>query len=165
MSTFPRQWPVRRTGIQRRTQQGFSMIEVLIALVVLAVGLLGLALLQTVNLRYTKSAEQRTHAVNLAGELLDTIRANSSEVAAYQMAPADFASVSVPLVGCAPNTNRTSAANIASWQCEVKEALGPDATANVDVAGAPDVVVTVTWDENSFSAITGQATVELETQL
>ena len=39
----------RRAG----RQSGFSMIEVLIALLVLAFGLLGLAFMQTLNLRYT----------------------------------------------------------------------------------------------------------------
>ena len=74
---------MHRGGRPRPAQRGFSMIEVLIALVVLAFGLLGLALLQTTNLRFTKSADQRTQAVNLATEMLDMIRANHSEAAAY----------------------------------------------------------------------------------
>ena len=55
---------------------GFSMIEVLIALLVLAFGLLGFALLQTLNLRYTQSANTRTQATNLAYDLLDQMRSN-----------------------------------------------------------------------------------------
>ena len=90
-------------------QRGFSMIEVLIALVVLAVGLLGLALLQTTNLRFTKSANQRTQAVNLATEMLDMIRANHSEAAAYAaIDPASFAGVSATARRCPADAGLTS---------------------------------------------------------
>ena len=45
---------------RRSSVGGFSLLEVLIALVVLGFGLLGYALLQTMNLRFTQSANQRT---------------------------------------------------------------------------------------------------------
>jgi len=136
-------------------QGGFSMIEVLIALVVLAVGLLGLALLQTTNLRYTQSANLRTQAVNLGTELLDTMRANHTEFAAYDAAldgnPMPAAVLSDALDGCDMGGTMTSAANIARWQCEVVEALGPQATANVTpVANGFDVVVA--WDDEFWMA-------------
>jgi type IV pilus assembly protein PilV len=147
----------------RRHAGGFSMIEVLIALVVLAIGLLGLALLQTMNLRYTKNAQQRTLAVNLAGELLDTMRANRSEITAYAMVPADFDSVP-PADGCESITALTSAGNVARWQCEVREALGPEATALV-VVNAPEVDVTITWDVGNMPVIEDDGEVTLETTL
>ena len=56
--------------------RGFSLIEVLIALLVLAFGLLGFALLQTMNVRFVQSANYRTQATNLSYELLDQIRIN-----------------------------------------------------------------------------------------
>lgn len=139
------------------------MIEVLIALVVLAIGLLGLALLQTMNLRYTKNAQQRTLAVNLAGELLDTMRANRSEIAAYAMVPADFDTIP-PTNGCDSIDALTSAGNVARWQCEVREALGPEATALVVVA-APEVDVTITWDVGNMPVIEDDGEVTLETTL
>jgi type IV pilus assembly protein PilV len=138
--------PGRRAG-------GFSMIEVLIALVVLAIGLLGLALLQTMNLRYTKNAQQRTLAVNLAGELLDTMRANRSEIEAYAMTEADFAAVDPGTGGCNVYDALTSANNVTRWQCEVREALGPEAWAEVDVGDAPEVEVTINWDVGSMPAV------------
>jgi type IV pilus assembly protein PilV len=137
---------------------------VLIALVVLAIGLLGLALLQTMNLRYTKNAQQRTLAVNLAGELLDTMRANRSEIAAYAMVPADFDSVEPPTNGCDSITALTSAGNVARWQCEVREALGPQATALV-VVNAPEVDVTITWDVGNMPVIDDDGEVTMETTL
>lgn len=150
----------------RRHAGGFSMIEVLIALVVLAIGLLGLALLQTMNLRYTKNAQQRTLAVNLAGELLDTMRANRSEIAAYAMTQASFDAVVPPTGGCETSAALTSANNVLRWQCEVKEALGPDAWAEVDVTGAPEVEVTIGWDVASMPSIGDEdGQVVLETTL
>lgn len=150
---------------RRRHSGGFSMIEVLIALVVLAIGLLGLALLQTMNLRYTKNAQQRTLAVNLASELLDTMRANRSEIEAYAMVRTDFDAVIPPTDGCDSIPTLTSANNVARWQCEVKEALGPEAWAVVDVDAAPEVEVTINWDVSSMPAIGGDGEVILGTTL
>lgn len=142
------------------------MIEVLIALVILAVGLLGLALLQTMNLRYTKSAEQRTQAVNLAGELLDTMRSNRSQIAAYAMTQTDFP-VTVGTQGCQglATSPLTASGNVDRWQCEVNERLGADAWAEVTIDANDFVTVLVFWDESSFSTTPGQGEVVVETFL
>lgn len=142
-----------------RTQRGFSLIEVLVALVVLAVGLLGLALLQTMNLRYTKSAEQRTQAVNLAGELLDTMRSNRSQLAQYATVPADFAAVVVPADGCAWATGLSAAVNVARWRCQVVESLGPDAEATIAIGADDTVSVTIVWDESRIATTNGQVSI------
>ena len=156
-----------RIGIRRGGQAGFSMIEVLIALVVLAFGLLGLALMQTLNLRYTQSAQQRTLAVNLANQLLDTMRTNRSQLTAYAMGEEDFATVDDFKGGCATFDPATASKNVERWQCEVKEALGPDAYAVVDVSGAPTVSVTVVWSERGTDGTNegSEGSIELETTL
>jgi type IV pilus assembly protein PilV len=158
---------LRATGRPgRRGQAGFSMIEVLIALVVLAFGLLGLALMQTLNLRYTQSAQQRTLAVNLASELLDTMRTNRSQLSAYAMDEGDFDGVDFT-GGCPTFDPATAARNVERWQCEVKESLGPDAYAVVDVTAAPTVSVRVVWTERGTSGTDGgtEGHIELETTL
>ena len=71
----------RRFGMPRR-QAGFSLIEVMVAVLVLGIGLLGFALLQTMTLRFTQSANYRTQATNLAYDLLDQMRANRHLAAA-----------------------------------------------------------------------------------
>ena len=53
------------------------MIEVMIAVLVLSLGLLGMAALQSVSLRYNQSANYRTQATNLAYEFIDTARGYS----------------------------------------------------------------------------------------
>ena len=60
----------------RRRQRGFSLLEVLIAILVLSIGLLGLAQMQSIGLRSTHSAYLRTQATLLAGDILDSMRAN-----------------------------------------------------------------------------------------
>lgn len=152
---------IRRNG--RVNDGGFSLIEVLIALVVLAIGLLGLALLQTMNLRYTKSADQRTKAVNLAGSMLDMMRSNRSQAAAYTMTAADFDSVdatsgcpSPVAIGAGPNRSR--------WMCEIVETLGPGSTGQVTFDGSTATVM-VTWDEEGMPTLDNAGRVELESIL
>lgn len=156
---------MRLLSVRRRNASGFSMIEVLIALVVLAFGLLGLALLQTMNLRYTKSANQRTQAVNLAGDLLDMMRSNRSELAAYEIGETDLSGVTVPSGGCQTQDSLGAANNVDRWKCEVREALGPDAIVKVVTSTAPAVEINVQWAESNLPALDDQGKITLETQL
>ncbi len=57
-------------------QKGFTLLEILIAAVVLAIGLLGLAKLQTTGLHQTHSSGFRTRATLLAYDITDRMRAN-----------------------------------------------------------------------------------------
>jgi len=56
--------------------RGFTLIEVLVSLVVLAIGLLGLAMLQTTGLRYNTNSYSRTQATYMAYDLAERMRAN-----------------------------------------------------------------------------------------
>lgn len=146
-----------------RAARGFSLIEVLIALVVLAVGLLGLALLQTMNLRYTKSADQRTKAVNLASSMLDMMRSNRSQAGAYTITVPDFAAVDAS-AGCGSPEAVGVNQNRARWMCEVVENLGPGAAGEVTLdAGTATVVVT--WEEDGMPSLAQAGRVELESVL
>ena len=62
---------------------GFTLIEVLIAMLVLAVGLLGLAGLQATSLRNNQSAYNRSQATQLAYDLGDRMRANVAGKTTY----------------------------------------------------------------------------------
>ena len=74
----------RTTDIaQRRRSTGFSIIEVLVALLVLAIGLLGLAALQAQGLRFNHDAYVRTQATHLAYDIIDRMRSNRANAAAY----------------------------------------------------------------------------------
>lgn len=58
--------------------EGFSLVEVLVALFVLSVGLLGLAALQTTGLKFNHQSYERTQAVLQAYDIIDRMRANKS---------------------------------------------------------------------------------------
>ena len=66
-----------------RQAGGFTLVETLVALVVLAIGMLGIAALYVDTLRAGRSALVRTQAVNLASDLADRIRANRNPIDAY----------------------------------------------------------------------------------
>lgn len=131
--------------------QGFSLIEVLIALLILAFGLLGLAFLQVLNVRYTQSAQQRTIATNLAYEALDLIRINQVASDQYDGLAFDSTSVTIPPGGCnrvvGAVDSSDAATNIERWQCEVVASL-PAGRGTVAVAADGITTVTIAWSDD-----------------
>lgn len=136
-----------RSGVASRARQaGFSLVEVLIAMLVMGFGLLGLAMMQTLSVRYAQSSNYRTQATHLAYDLFDQIRANRA--LASQFLAIDRASFgaetgrqcSRPLAYVGP------AASAARWKCQVRAALGPGAYAVVAQEGAR-WSVTVSWSD------------------
>lgn len=68
-----------------RFQRGVSLIEVMVALFIMAVGLLGAAAMQLNALKYTDSSRYRTQATFIAYDMLDRIRANAEKRAGYDV--------------------------------------------------------------------------------
>lgn len=60
----------------KHRQVGFSLIEILVTMVVLSIGLLGIAGLQASGLRNNHAAYTKTQATNLAMDMAERIRAN-----------------------------------------------------------------------------------------
>ncbi len=75
-------------GIRRRAH-GFSLIEIMVAVFVLSVGLLGMAALMATSLRNTQSADYRSQAVNLAYDAIEMMRSNLVNTRAYERAYTD----------------------------------------------------------------------------
>ncbi|MCB8889193.1 type IV pilus modification protein PilV [Vreelandella malpeensis] len=69
-----------------KKQQGLSLIESLVAMLIMAVGLLGVAKLQTEALTQQRSAYLETQATNMAQDMMDRIRANRDLAGAYTLA-------------------------------------------------------------------------------
>ncbi|MBO9718326.1 MAG: type IV pilus modification protein PilV [Pseudoxanthomonas sp.] len=67
----------------RRHQRGVGLIEVMIAVLVLAIGMLGLAALQAITLKNTGSSASRTQATIQIYSMMDIIRADRSNLGAY----------------------------------------------------------------------------------
>jgi len=103
---------------------GFTLIEVLVAMLLLTMGLLGLAALQVSSLNFNQSAYNRSVATELANDLADRMRANVSGVAAYT---ATAPTVAKTIVNC-KNSIGCSPANMAEndlyeWNQVVTNAL------------------------------------------
>ncbi|MFC1542824.1 type IV pilus modification protein PilV [Pseudomonadota bacterium] len=94
---------VAMEGSQSRIERGFSLIEVMVALIVLSVGLLGLAGLQSASLRSTYSSYVRTQAGIAAMEMAERMRANKTGVDTMQ-----YQAISSPPAGTAPTSCLTS---------------------------------------------------------
>jgi len=71
-----------------KNNRGFTLVEILVAVVVLAIGLLGLASLQARSLQFNYSAYERSQASLLAYDIIDRMRANATVAAggAYDIA-------------------------------------------------------------------------------
>lgn len=128
--------PARRSGAaSRRGQRGVTMIEVLVTLIVLSIGLLGLAALQGVSLQTNHSAYLRTQATNIAYEMLDTWRANRREVLNGASLPGDFS----------------------EWQARVSAVL-PGGGLTVERAGEL-FTVAIVWGDGRWEADAADQTV------
>jgi len=125
------------------------MVEALVALVVLAIGLLGIAALYLDSLRAGRTALNRTSAVQIAADLADRIRANRGAGAGYAIA-IDAANPDAPpcdaVAACAPAD--VALADLTDWRTELAASLA-NGTGSVDVvAGDPTAyVITVQWTE------------------
>lgn len=64
-------------------QQGFNLIEALIAMVVLTLGLLGVAAMQITAVRNTQGSYSRTQATSIMNDLAERIYANTPGAASY----------------------------------------------------------------------------------
>ncbi len=130
------------------------MVETLVALVVLAIGLLGIAALYLNSLQAGRTAIYRTQAVNLAADLADRIRVNRTAMAAYGNVFADaFAEVPTcyTTAGCTPG--ELAASDLSRWKDSAAQLL-PNGQGQVVVTGVPvpagepaNYVITVRWAE------------------
>lgn len=116
-----------------RRQTGLTLIEVLIAVVVLAIGLLGIAGLQSAALSNNLISYQYTQASSLAQAMIERMRANRDGVRSGAYAIAADATPPAAGVNCA-STACTSAQQ-AQWDIAV---IYTQLSASVDTTNVPD---------------------------
>ena len=112
---------VHRCPAPRHAIRGFSLIEAMVALLVLSIGLLGIAALYVETLRASRTALYRTEAVVQATDLADRMRANRNPANAYACG-----SPCVPANG----GNAIADADLADWMNAIAAAL-PAGSADV----------------------------------
>ena len=149
-----RRYPCR--GGERTS--GFTLVEVLIVAVVMAVGLLGGVALLLTGLRASRVAMQQTGAATLAADLADRIRANRSAGPAYALGAgtllASPAKHCQSTGECAPQD--VAALDLYEWQQATVSAL-PGAMTSVAVTPVDEVpanvyVIVVEWTQAGQTA-------------
>ncbi|WP_165840159.1 type IV pilus modification protein PilV [Motiliproteus coralliicola] len=137
-------------------QAGFTLIEILVAVLILSLGILGLIGMETMALKSNQSAYHRSQATLLAYELADMMRANPDGANAGDYADAVSAGVSsspncihyngssTPS-GC-NNVESIAKQDVFEWDKRLKDIL-PSGAASIVVSGAIQTI-TVSWDDD-----------------
>lgn len=130
-----------------RTQRGFSLIEVLVALIVMSVGMLGIASLYVQSMQAGRTSLFRHNAVTLAGDVADRIRANPTAGAAY----ADPVGADNNCIAQGTNCSapQMAAQDVLVWQDQANATLPAGQVAVVfdNAALPPTYAITVNWTE------------------
>lgn len=144
-----------------KKQSGFGMIEVLVAVLVLSVGVIGMAALQMQTLKSSNEASQRSVALLVARSVISQMRSNAggaqAYVGAYSGADCD---------GGAPNSC-TGGANCTEAQLAAFDAYstmcGSGGSANSGMGEQiPDATVTVTCNPAPCDFIQSVVTVDVD---
>jgi type IV pilus assembly protein PilV len=142
-----------KRNFQMPLQKGVSMIEVLVAIIVLSIGLLGLAGLQSAGLTHNQSASFRSTATMMSYSILDSMRANRVE--------ARNGSYNIAIGASLSSGSTVPEQDVSNWLNELALRL-PAGTGAINVNGNV-VTVTVQWDD-SRGALASQQFI-LTTQL
>jgi type IV pilus assembly protein PilV len=133
----------------RIRQSGFSLVEVLIALVIMSVGMLGIAGLYVQSMQAGRTSMFRHNAVTLAGDVADRIRANPTAAVSYIVPVGADNSCVTGGVNCTPA--EMAANDVLLWKDQAGETLpnGDVTIVFTAAAGAtpPSYQITVTWTE------------------
>lgn len=148
-----------------KKQSGFSLIEALVAFLLLSVGMLGIASLQAISLRAGYTATLRTVAVIKAEEILERMRANQTVLASYistagagTAAPAVECTDKSTVVICTPA--QMAPYDVYKWKQDLLERFPVNTTATIAVTPPADpalqplsmVTIAVNWEERDPSA-------------
>ncbi len=134
-----------------RKQHGFSLVEVLVALFILSIGLLGLAALQTTGLRFNHQSYQRTQAVLLSYDIIDRIRSNPVGInnGDYDAVPGGPPGGYPDCMAGPCTPGQMAAYDIGVWKDAVTAQLGASGDASI-TAVPPVRTINISWQENDI---------------
>lgn len=139
---------------------GFTLLEFLIALLIVSFGLLGIAAIIANSMKSNQSAYARSQAVILAGDIIDRMRAN--RIAADGGAASPYTSPYNLAIGATPSGGGIPQSDLTDWRTALAAAF-PSGTGSVDVhTTTKKVTVVVQWDDSrgAGGSDTQQFTVE-----
>ena len=139
---------------------GFSLIEAMVSLVVLSVGMIGIAALYGQGLGAGRTALYRSQAITLAADMGDRIRTNRLGAAAYGAAGANNGCDPGGGVNCTPA--QMAAHDLFLWGPQVAQLL-PNGVGVVQYAGGvpPTYTIQVTWQEVGLGPVTHQIVIQV----
>jgi type IV pilus assembly protein PilV len=141
-------------------QSGMTLIEVLISVLILAIGLLGAAALQLNALKYTDSSTMTSQASFIAYDMLDRIRANVDGNATANGTTDVLATYNLASLAAAPaaNLNVARDQDLFDFKTNVTNFAGAAGANSSIVIAKPIVTITITWDDTRAGSASGVAT-------
>ncbi|WP_207061722.1 type IV pilus modification protein PilV [Motiliproteus sp. SC1-56] len=125
--------------------KGFTLVEVLVAVLVLSLGILGLIALESMALKNNHSAYQRSQATILAYDLADRVRANRDERGKYIVTiPSGKTHSATTCSSCSAEGLADN--DLVEWSQDIQKLL-PGASAAVTASGSV-FTVTIAWIDN-----------------
>lgn len=124
-------------------QAGVMLLEALIALVLLAVGLLGIAAVMLNGARYSTEAQFRSVAMIEVSSMVDRIRQNPGAIANYL---GRYTTDPEALPEC-DSTAATAETDLACWRRDLALELPPDSIAEIALAAGNEYNILVQWND------------------
>lgn len=141
----------------QKRQRGLSMIEILITILIVAIGFLGVASMQMLNLKTVNNTQYRSMATLHAYDMAERMRSNVASVKAglYEISDADASSTTATCSAC--NAVQMAAVDADQWKTQIRN---KDTAAITDlprgkgkveqVPGTSFYDITVSWQESSY---------------
>ena len=157
MPFSPRRQRLVRDVATARRESGVTLIEVLIAVLIMGIGLLGMAAMQTTALRNSQSALERSQAAMHAYSILDAMRANEAEavIGRYNLA--------TPTCVAPAADGSLARADLIEWFGDL-QALSESACAEI-ACDSVECSVILTWDDSRGSGGSSAHSFTAETRL
>jgi type IV pilus assembly protein PilV len=130
-------------------QRGVSLIESMIALLVISIGLLGIASLQITAMKQNANALHNSQAVWMAYTMSDRIRANHSQFASYAGIDTSIG-YSQDCIGATCSNAQMVTADAADWTDLVQNL---PAGRGLIIGDFTQLAVTVLWDDEGTGAV------------
>ena len=124
-----------------RQQRGVGMIEILVAVLIFAIGLLGVGGMQIFALKMNTNADIRTRANLLATDMVERMRVNPSQWEEYPMTSAECSSA----VSDSPSSTDIAELDRSLW-CQKLERDLPEGKGAIEMANGV-VTITLSWQE------------------